>query len=223
MVIKEPQAGNAHDWKNTTITRVIKMPGEKSQIVPKPIKVIAAACNNMGIGLKGNLPWNLPNEFKYLLNTITTVKEPGKKNLIVWGRRSFEGFDENLLPLPNTLIVLLTRQISDLPKHIDYICHDEEEVVKLVSSSPLCNEIETIWILGGVECYKNMMKHPWCNHIYFTHIMADLECDTFFPEFDKNVFKLKEDYPGIPSEIQEEKGIKYIFRVYEKDQPQNDE
>lgn len=30
-------------------------------------------------------------------------------------------------------------------------------------------------------------------------------------------------YPGVPSGIQEEKGIKYIFQVYEKDQLQQDE
>ncbi|KAG9491080.1 hypothetical protein GDO78_006443 [Eleutherodactylus coqui] len=189
-----------------------------SQIIPKPIKLIAAACNNMGIGWKGHLPWNLPKEFQYLLETITKVHQPGKKNLIVWGRRSFEAFDENLLPLANAVIVLLTRQLRELPKNAHYMCRDEEEVVKLVSSSPLCDEIETIWVLGGVVCYKNMMRHPWCSHIYFTDIMADFECDTFFPEFDKNIFKLKEKYPGLPSGIQEEKGVKYIFQVYEKDQ-----
>lgn len=195
------------------------MSKENSQIIPRPIKLIAAACNNLGIGWKGRLPWDLPKEFQYLLDTITTVKQPGKKNLIVWGRRSFEAFDENLLPLANTIIVLLTRQINDLPKYAHYICRDEEEVVKLAASSLLYDEIENIWVLGGVECYKNMMKHPSCDQIYFTHIMADFECDTFFPEFDKNIFKLQEEYPGIPSGIQEEKGVKYIFQVYEKDQP----
>ncbi|XP_063786634.1 dihydrofolate reductase-like [Pseudophryne corroboree] len=185
----------------------------------KPIKLIAAACNNMGIGLKGHLPWDLPKEFRYLLDKITTVEQPEKKNLLVWGRHSFETFDEKLLPLANTVIVLLTRKLREVPKYADYICHDEEEVVKLVSSPPLSDQIETIWVLGGVECYTNMMQHPWCNHIYFTQIMADFECDTFFPVFDKEVFKLKEKYPGVPSGVQEEKGTKYIFQVYEKDQP----
>ncbi|KAM5170192.1 dihydrofolate reductase-like isoform 1-T2 [Mantella aurantiaca] len=188
-------------------------------ITPKPIKVIAAACNNRGIGLKGNLPWNLPNEFQYFLNRITTVEQPGKKNLLVWGRKSFETFDENLLPLANTVVVLLTRKASDLPKHAHYMCRNEEEVVELVSKTPLSEEIETLWVLGGVECYENMMRHPWCNHIYFTDIMEDFKCDTFFPEFDKDVFKLRENYPGVPSGIQEEKGVRYVFQVYEKDQP----
>ncbi|CAN2391188.1 Zgc 153031, partial [Pristimantis euphronides] len=197
------------------------MSGGNAKIIPKPINLIAATCNNMGIGWKGDLPWNLPKEFQYLLDTITTVRQPGKKNLNVSGRRSFEAFDENLLPLANTIIVLLTRQLSELPKYTHYMCRNENEVVQLVSSSPLYDEVETIWVLGGVECYKTMMRHPWCNHIYFTHIMADFECDTFFPEFDKNVFKLKETYPGLDSGIQEEKGVKYIFRVYEKDPPPN--
>ncbi|XP_075061505.1 dihydrofolate reductase-like [Mixophyes fleayi] len=184
----------------------------------KPIKIIAAACNNNGIGLKGHLPWDLPKEFKYLLASITTVKQPGKKNLIVWGRQSFESFDEKLLPLENTIIVLLSRALREVPKFAHYICRNEEEVVTLVSAPPLSDEIETIWVLGGVECYINMIRHPWCNHIYFTKIMADFECDIFFPDFDKDVFKLKEEYPGVPSGIQEEKGVKYIFQVYEKDQ-----
>ncbi|KAM9311475.1 dihydrofolate reductase-like [Gastrophryne carolinensis] len=188
-------------------------------VIPTPIKIIAAACNNMGIGVNGNLPWDLPNEFQYLLDTITTVRQPGKKNLLMWGRKSFEAFDENLLPLANTKVVLMTKNLSDLPRYADYIARNEEEVERLVSAQPLSEEIETIWVLGGVECYKNALRHPWCNHIYFTEIMADFQCDTFFPEFDKNVFKLKENYPDVPSGIQEEKGVKYIFRVYEKDQP----
>ncbi|XP_041443901.1 dihydrofolate reductase isoform X2 [Xenopus laevis] len=183
----------------------------------KPVKLIAAACNNMGIGLNGYLPWNLPNEFKYLLDTITKVSQPGKKNLLLWGRRSFETFDESLLPVPNTIIALLSRKLSMVPPFVSYVCKNEEEILKLASTPPLNDEIESIWVLGGVESYKNMMQHPWCNHIYFTKILADFECDTFFPEFDKNVFKLKENYPGVPSGIQDENGVKYVFQVYQRD------
>ncbi|XP_053574734.1 dihydrofolate reductase [Bombina bombina] len=182
----------------------------------KPIKLIAAACRNMGIGKNGTLPWNLPNEFKYFLDKITTVTQPGKKNLLVLGRISYDGLDEKLLPLPNTIIAVVSRSLSVLPKYASYICQNEEEMVKLASTSPLSEEIETIWILGGVECYRTMMLHPWCEHIYLTNIMAEFECDTFFPEFDRNVFKLQEKYPGVPSEVQEENGIQYVFQVYQR-------
>ncbi|MEE6478184.1 hypothetical protein FKM82_011767 [Ascaphus truei] len=185
--------------------------------VPKPVRLITAACSNMGIGRNGNLPWNLPKEFRYFLDKITSVTQPGKKNLIVWGRRSFESFEESMLPLPNTVIALLSRELSLVPKHVTYICRDEEEVIKLASVAPLRDEIETIWIVGGVQSYKAMMQHPWCDQIYFTKIMARFDCDTFFPDFDREVFKLMEEYPGVPSGIQEENGIKYVFQVFQRD------
>ncbi|KAM4747485.1 dihydrofolate reductase-like [Rhinophrynus dorsalis] len=193
------------------------MSEKSSQNGTKPVNLIAAACSDMGIGKNGYLPWNLPNEFKYFLDKITTVKQPGKKNLLVWGRRSFETFDESLLPLSNCIIALLSRTLSTVPNYVSYICHDEEEVLKLASSPPLSDEIETIWALGGVESYKTLIQHPWCHQIYLTKIMTHFDCDTFFPEFDRDVFKLMKEYPGVPSEPQEENGIKYIFQVYQKD------
>lgn len=41
-----------------------------------------------------------------------------------------------------------------MPKHAHYMCSYDEEVVELVSKPPLSEDIETIWVLGGVECYK---------------------------------------------------------------------
>ncbi|KAM8971870.1 dihydrofolate reductase-like [Pelodytes ibericus] len=186
--------------------------------VTKPIKLIAAACNNLGIGKNGCLPWDLPNEYKYFIDKVTSVKQPGKKNVIMLGRISFETFDENYLPLPNCIIALLSRNESVLPKYAHYICRDEEEILKLVSTKPLSEEVETIWCLGGVNFYRSMMQHPWCDEIYLTRVQADFECDTFFPEINEDIFKLMEDFPGIPTEIQEEKGLNYVFHVYKRRQ-----
>lgn len=41
-------------------------------------------------------------------------------------------------------------------------------------------------------CDQDAMKHPWCDLIYLTDVMAEFDCDVFFPEFDKDVFKLQE-------------------------------
>lgn len=183
---------------------------------PKPVKLIVAACRNMGIGWKRNLPWNLPNEFKYFLDKITSVSDPGKKNLIMWGRTSFETFPESLLPLPNVVIALLSKTLRSAPKHVWYICRDVHEVIKLGSTPPLSKEIETIWVLGGAKSYMEMMHHPWCDQIFFTKVMADFECDTFFPVLDKDVFKLAEGFPGVPCGIQEENDITYEFQVYNR-------
>ncbi|XP_069484373.1 dihydrofolate reductase-like [Ambystoma mexicanum] len=183
---------------------------------PKPIHLIVAACRNRGIGQNGDMPWSLPNEFKYCLNTITSVKTPGKKNLIIWGRKTSAQFTGDYMPLRNCLTVLLTTTMRSLPKHAHYICSDLESAIQLAYTQNLSEEIETIWVLGGVKSFTEAMKHPLCRRIHFTDIMADFNCDVFFPEFDENIFKLVEEFPGIPSGIQEENGIKYEFRVFAK-------
>ncbi|XP_058883044.1 zgc:153031 [Acipenser ruthenus] len=182
----------------------------------KPIRLIAAACNNMGIGKNGYLPWNLPSEFTFFLDTISSVSTPGMKNLLVWGRKCWEAFPESLLPLPNTMHVILSRTLSSVPKHAQYLCSDLQGSVKLGSTHPLSEVIETIWIIGGVEPYIEALQHPWCDLVYLTDVQADFECDTYFPEFNNNVYKLVDEFPGVPSGIQEENGIKFKYQVFKK-------
>ncbi|XP_041112217.1 zgc:153031 [Polyodon spathula] len=188
--------------------------GEK--VHTKPIRLIAAACNNMGIGKNGYLPWNLPSEFKFFLDTISSVSTPGMKNLLVWGRKCWEAFPESLLPLPNTLHVILSRTLSSVPKHAQYLCSDLQGSVKLGSTHPLNEVIETIWIIGGVEPYTEALQHPWCDLLYLTDVQADFECDTYFPEFNNNVYILADEFPGVPSGIQEENGMKFKYQVFKK-------
>ncbi|XP_067856108.1 zgc:153031 [Heptranchias perlo] len=176
------------------------------------LRVIAAAESNMGIGKCGNLPWDLPNEFNYFLSRITSVSTPGKKNLVISGRQS--AIKDS--PLPNCYSVVLSRTLSSVPENANYLCRDLDSAIQLGSLAPLSEEIETIWVLGGVKLFEEAMKHPNCDQIYLTKIMAHFDCDTFFPEFDQEIFRLVDEFPGVPSEIQEENGIKYKFQVFEK-------
>ncbi|KAG9273095.1 dihydrofolate reductase-like isoform X1 [Astyanax mexicanus] len=182
----------------------------------KPIRLIAAACNNMGIGKDGRLPWSIPSEFKFFLDKITAVSKPGKKNLLVWGRYTWFSCPEGVLPLANTLHVILTKKLRSPPELADYICEDFDEAIRLASQPPLSDLIETIWVIGGTEVYREAMEHPWCDLIYLTDIMADFDCDVFFPDFDRNIYRKQSRFPGVPDEIQEENGIKFQFQVFKK-------
>ncbi|XP_060779729.1 zgc:153031 [Neoarius graeffei] len=188
-----------------------------SDEVQKPIRLMAAACRNMGIGKDGRLPWNLPTEFQFLLNTITTVCKPGKKNLIIWGKYSWFSCPESVFPLANSLNVVLSKTLTSVPKHAHYMCEDFVSAVKLASHPPLSDLVETIWILGGTQVYKDALEHPWCDLIYLTDIMAGFDCDVFFPSFDQNVYRKQNKFPGVPNEIQEENGIKFRFQVFRKE------
>lgn len=78
------------------------------------------------------------------------------------------------------------------------------------------SSIENVWIVGGTGVYQEAMDSPFCHRIYFTDIKAHFECDAFFPKIDTKRFQRVANDPDVPSEIQEEKGIKYEFQIYEK-------
>lgn len=41
---------------------------------------------------------------------------------------------------------------------------------------------------------QDALEHPWCDLVYLTDVMADFDCDVFFPEFDRALFKVQERY-----------------------------
>lgn len=183
----------------------------------KPVRVIAAACNGMGIGKDGKLPWSLPTEFQFFLDTVTHVSAPGKMNLMVWGKKCWFSNPETFFPVANNLHVVLSRTLNTAPHHAHFLCHDFENAILLATRFPLADIIETIWVVGGTQVYKEALEHPWCDLVYLTDVMADFDCDVFFPEFDREVFKEQERFPGVPDKIQEENGIKFKFQVFKRE------
>ncbi|KAI4825066.1 hypothetical protein KUCAC02_020765 [Chaenocephalus aceratus] len=193
------------------------MENTQNKVQRKPVRLIAAACNDMGIGKEGGMPWSLPSEFQSFLNRVTTVSRPGKFNMIVWGKTCWFSHPESTFPLPNTFHAVLSLTLDSPPDHAHFVCSDLEAAVRLAGSPPLADLIETIWIVGGVQVYKEALLHRWCDLVYLTKVMADFDCDVFFPEFDRELFKLQEGFPGVPTEIQEEKGVKYQFQVFKRE------
>ncbi|CAJ1057136.1 dihydrofolate reductase isoform X1 [Xyrichtys novacula] len=193
------------------------MDTSRDKVQKKPVRLIAAACRGMGIGKDGKLPWHLPSEFQYFLNTITQVSKPGKMNLLVWGKLCWYSNPETMFPVANNLHVVLSKTLNTVPDHAHFLCQNFETAILLAVRPPLADLIETIWVVGGTQVYKEALKHPWCDLIYLTDVMADFDCDVFFPEFDRRLFKEQERFPGVPSKIQEENGIKYRFQVFKKE------
>ncbi|XP_020482564.1 zgc:153031 [Labrus bergylta] len=193
------------------------METSRDEVQRKPVHVIAAVCNDMGIGKDGKLPWTLPSEFQYFLNTVTRVSKPEKMNLMVWGKLCWYSNPETLFPVANNLHVVLSTTLNKVPDQAHFLCPDFASAILLTTRPHLADLIETIWVVGGTQVYKEALKHPWCDLLYLTDIMADFDCDVFFPAFDRGLFKEQEGFPGVPSKIQEENGVKYKFRVFKKE------
>lgn len=189
---------------------------EVGKVQKKPVRVIAAACRGLGIGKDGQLPWHLPSELQYFINNVTRVSKPGKFNMVVWGKLCWYSHPEETCSLPNVLHVVLSKTMDTPPDQAHFLRENFDSAVLLASQPPLSAIIETIWVVGGTQVYEDALMHPWCDLIYLTDVMATFDCDVFFPAFDQSLFLLQDTFPGVPSEIQEENGIKYKFQVFKK-------
>ena len=139
----------------------------------RTITLIAAAAENNALGIDNDLLWHLPDDFKRFKNLTSGHK-------IIMGRKTFETFPK---PLPNRTHIIITRDTSYVPKFPHCIVvHSMEEALKRTEKESLS------FIIGGGEIYN--LGLPYANKIELTRIHAGFEADTFFPEIDKNQWKL---------------------------------
>jgi dihydrofolate reductase len=179
------------------------------------LNLIVAACENLGIGKNGDLPWRLKNELKYFSTRTKKVNDPSKRNVVIMGRKTYFGVPESKRPLPGRLNIVLTSEPSKYEFPADVVVVSSmDEALAHIQQPTIEDQIENVWIVGGHSVYKEAMHLPSCHRIYFTKIMATFDCDAFFPALPEN-FKLVANDADISSEIQEENGIKYQYQIFE--------
>ncbi|XP_039492410.1 dihydrofolate reductase [Drosophila santomea] len=175
--------------------------------------LIVAVCENFGIGINGNLPWRIRSELKYFSRTTKRTSDPSKHNAVVMGRKTYFGVPENKRPLPDRLNIVLstTLQENELPKGV-LLCRNLEAAMKALEGK---NEVENIWIVGGSGVYEEAMASTRCHRLYITKIHQKFECDTFFPAIPDSFREVAPDL-DTPIGLQEENGIKFEYKVLEK-------
>ncbi|WP_151035731.1 dihydrofolate reductase [Bacillus wiedmannii] len=137
------------------------------------ITMIACVDKNMGIGKDNKLLAHLPKDLNHF-------KETTLGQICVFGRNTYESLPKK--PLPNRANVVLTRD-----KNAIYIgC----KVVRHLDAIIRLSKIYNVFICGGENVYKQFM--PYADELIISHMDADLEADTFFPNID--------EYQWIPSE-----------------------
>lgn len=196
------------------------MMGNRAKLL-RPVVCIAAMDLNRGIGINNALPWpTLSKDLEFLLTTIKEVKDEGKKNAVLYGRRTWESIPEKQRILySHTVNVVISRTLSEVPPGADYVWPSLEAAIEMLSKPPFTETVEQIFNVGGSQLYKEALDSCFCKRLYLTHVMETFDADVFFPEFDENVYKLKSLSPGDhsapPQGVFEENGIKFTFRVYE--------
>lgn len=153
---------------------------------------------------------------KYFNKMTTSTVDPQKRNAVIMGRLTYFGIPANKRPLPNRLNIVLTSKSSpaDYPADV-VLCNSLNQAMEKLAGSDLGANIENIWICGGYSVYKEAMMSDYCHRVYYTDIKAAFECDAFFPEIP-TTFKIIPNGEDIPTDVQEENGIKYQYKIYEK-------
>ncbi|KAI4298317.1 hypothetical protein L6164_031891 [Bauhinia variegata] len=174
-------------------------------------QVVVAATQDMGIGKDGKLPWRLPTDLKFFKEITMTTSDAGKKNAVLMGRKTWESIPQEHRPLPGRLNVVLTRSGSfDIATAENVvICGSMSSALELLAAPPYCLSIEKVFVIGGGQIFREALNATGCEAIHITEIETSIECDTFIPPIDSNVFQTwYSTFPRV------ENDIRYSFTTY---------
>ena len=134
------------------------------------------------IGIDGHLPWRLPAELEHF-------KKTTYHQVILMGRKTFEGMNKRVLP--GRITIVLTRDES-YPKEDNervLIMHSVSEVIEWYN-----NQERDLYIIGGSEMFLLFEKE--LSSLYKTVVHGEFAGDTYFPDtFDFSKYaKVSADY-----------------------------
>jgi dihydrofolate reductase len=159
------------------------------------INAIVCVDNNWGIGKNNDLLYNLKEDMKFF-------REKTKDKIVFCGYNTLLSFPGSK-PLKNrSTIVLCPKEIE----RDDCFCvHDFDEAVRLLKE---LSKTQEVFVIGGAMLYKSML--PYYDRVFVTKVDAeDAEATAFFPNLDKEAFKVVEE-----SKVKEENDLKFKFTTY---------
>jgi dihydrofolate reductase len=173
-----------------------------SQLLKKTkmiISLIAALTKNRVIGKNNDLPWKLPDDMKYFMQTT-------KGHHVIMGRKNYDSLPEKFRPLPNRTSIVVTRQ-KNFTAEGCIVVHDIESGLTIAEG----HHENEVFIIGGAEIYEQSMK--FMQRMYLTEINTILEGDTYFPDFKKSDWK---EISRVHHGADERHAYAFDFVVYEK-------
>jgi dihydrofolate reductase len=134
------------------------------------IALVAALDEADAIGVRGGLPWSLPDDLKRF--RALTMGKP-----VIVGRRTWESIGR---PLPGRHLIVWTRQPLDLPAQVHRAASQAEA---LALAQDLAPDAQEVIIAGGAGVYEAFL--PLASTFYLTRVHTTVpDADTLFPRWD---------------------------------------
>jgi dihydrofolate reductase len=131
------------------------------------LSIIVILSTNNVIGRDNELPWYMPADLK-------RFKSLTMGHHLLMGRKTFNEIGK---PLPGRINVVITRDPGFAAEGIAIARSIDEAISKAEAAGD-----REIFLAGGGEIFRQTIHRA--NRMYVTRIHAEVEGDTFFPEFD---------------------------------------
>ncbi|MGB3065172.1 dihydrofolate reductase [Sphingobacterium thalpophilum] len=158
------------------------------------ITLIVAASENNAIGINNQMPWHLPNDFKYF-------KKNTLDHSVLMGRKTFDAIGK---ALPGRRNIVITRNAE--------FQADEVDVANSIQEALLyCRDEREVFIIGGANIYQQAL--PLASKVLLTRVHTTIPGDAFFPTLSS------EDWELVSSELHaadDRHAFAYTFEVYIK-------
>ncbi|WP_137157919.1 dihydrofolate reductase [Rhizobium sp. FKL33] len=156
------------------------------------ISVVVAMAENGVIGRDNGLPWRQSSDLKRF--KAMTLGKP-----VVMGRKCYASIGR---PLPGRPNIVITRN-RDFSADGVSVVHDYQAGIALAKEEAKRLGVDEICVIGGGEIYRIAIDTADLLHV--THILAEIDGDTFFPAIDPAIWEAgepdelpageKDDYP----------------------------
>jgi len=136
--------------------------------------LIVAIADNLGIGIKGDLPWHISEDLKFF--KATTHGYP-----VIMGRTTY--FSLPFHPLKGRKNIVLNLGGDPIPEACCVYSFDEAFAEAAATGLDKC------FVMGGASVYRAALD--MMDTLYITHVHTQIkEADVFFPQIDPAVWKV---------------------------------
>ncbi|HEV7248539.1 MAG TPA: dihydrofolate reductase [Shinella sp.] len=161
----------------------------------KIVLVVAVAKNGV-IGRDGDLPWRLPSDLKRFKQL--TLGKP-----VLMGRKTWDSIGR---PLPGRPNIVVTRDATFSAPGAQVVASLDEGLAAARRAAKDLG-VDEICVIGGGQIYAQVFDRADVLHV--THVEADVEGDTRFPEIDPAAFEKVVEEP-IPQGEKDSHAMRFV-------------
>ncbi|NLP26140.1 MAG: dihydrofolate reductase [Clostridiales bacterium] len=134
------------------------------------MKIIVAVTKNWGIGCRGNLLFNIPEDMKFF-------RETTLNKIVIMGHNTLKSMP-NGKPLKDRVNIVIS---ADNSLEIDgaIVCNSVSETLEKVKDY----NTDDVFVIGGQTVYEQFLDY--CKIALITKIEESIDADTFFPNIDE--------------------------------------